>query len=72
MHEVQSEKRATPKKMNLEIDKEAEIKCEEEDEAQMDVKKTKKKKEKAKREICALNSQTIYVVHVFKRHLKKP
>ncbi|XP_028264170.1 tubby protein [Parambassis ranga] len=48
VHEVQSEKHVTPKKMNLDIDKEAEIKCEEEDEVQVDVKKTKKKKEKSK------------------------
>lgn len=43
----------TPKRMNLEIDKESEAKCEVESDAQVEGKKTKKKevkKEKAKRE----------------------
>ncbi|XP_008301923.1 tubby protein [Stegastes partitus] len=49
--EMPSEKPATPKKMNLEIDNEPEVKCEEENEAHAEGKKTKKKegkKEKAK------------------------
>ncbi|XP_045924966.1 tubby protein isoform X1 [Micropterus dolomieu] len=51
LDEVPSEKHATPKKMNLEIDKEHEVKCEFENDAQVEGKKTKKKevkKEKVK------------------------
>ncbi|XP_069011436.1 tubby protein homolog [Embiotoca jacksoni] len=49
--EMPSENPVTPKKMDLEIDKEAEVKCEDDDEGQVEEKKTKKKdvkKEKAK------------------------
>lgn len=52
LDEVLSEKPVTPKRMNLEVDKEPEVKCEVENDAQVEGKKTKKKegkKEKAKR-----------------------
>lgn len=51
--EVPSEKLVTPKKMNLDIDKEPKVKCEAEKDSQAEGKKAKKKegkKEKAKRE----------------------
>ncbi|XP_044035581.1 tubby protein homolog isoform X2 [Siniperca chuatsi] len=50
LYEMPSEKHVTPKMMNLEIDKEPEVKCEVENDAQVEGKKTKKKdvkKEKA-------------------------
>lgn len=53
LDEVSSEKPVTPKRMNLEIDKEPESKGEAEEDPQVEEKKTKKKdakKEKAKRE----------------------
>lgn len=49
--EMPSEKPVVPKKMNLELDKESEVKCEGDSEVQMEGKKTKKKdvkKDKAK------------------------
>lgn len=49
--EMPSEKPIVPKKMNLELDKESEVKCEGDSEVQMEGKKTKKKdvkKDKAK------------------------
>ncbi|KAK2820228.1 hypothetical protein Q5P01_023187 [Channa striata] len=49
--QMPSEKPATPKKMNLDIDKEPEVKCDVENDGQVEAKKTKKKdgkKEKAK------------------------
>ncbi|XP_034427352.1 tubby protein homolog [Hippoglossus hippoglossus] len=52
LEETPSEMPATPQKMNLETDKESELKCEGENDAQAEGKKTKKKdvkKEKAKR-----------------------
>lgn len=54
LDDMPSEKPVTPKKMNLEIDKEPEVKCDVEKDAHVEGKKTKKKdvkKEKAKREI---------------------
>ncbi|KAK2884906.1 tubby protein homolog [Channa argus] len=51
--EMPSEKPVTPKKMNLEIDKEPEVKCDVENDGQVEGKKTKKKdvnKEKAKQD----------------------
>lgn len=53
LDEMSSEKPATPKRMNLEVDKEPEAKCEVENDSPVEEKKTKKKdakKEKAKRE----------------------
>ncbi|XP_022598978.1 tubby protein homolog [Seriola dumerili] len=43
LEEMPSEKPLTPKKMNLDIDKEPEVKCVVEDDAQVEGKKTKKK-----------------------------
>lgn len=54
LDEMPSEKPVTPKKMNLEIDKEPEVKCDMENDAHVEGKKAKKKvvkKEKAKRKI---------------------
>ncbi|CAI5659231.1 tubby protein homolog isoform X1 [Oreochromis niloticus] len=51
LDEMPAEKPVVPKKMNLEIDREPEVKCEEANEAQVEGKKTKKKdvkKDKAK------------------------
>lgn len=77
LDEVPSEKHATPKKMNLEIDKEHEVKCEFENDAQVEGKKTKKKelkKEKVKRKnikrifysnvmcLCLFMQMTIYIL----------
>ena len=52
---IPSEKPCYPKTMNLEVDKEPEVKCDEENDAPVEGKKIKKKdgkKEKAKRKIC--------------------
>lgn len=51
LDEVPSERPVTPKKMNLEIDKEPDVTCEVENDAEVKGKKTKKKekKEQAKR-----------------------
>lgn len=52
LDEMPAEKPVVPKKMNLEIDREPEVKCEGANEAQVEGKKTKKKdvkKDKAKR-----------------------
>lgn len=53
LDEMPSEKPVTPKRMNLGLDKEPEVKCEVEKNSQAEGKKAKKKevkKEKAKRE----------------------
>lgn len=61
LDEMSSEKPVTSKRMNLEIDKEPEVKCEEEKDSQLEGKRTKKKevkKEKAKRE--NMQSKNVY------------
>ncbi len=50
LEEKPSDKPVTPKRMDLEIDKEPEPNCEVENDAQVEAKKMKKKKEKVKRE----------------------
>lgn len=55
LHEIPSEKPCYPKTMNLEVDKDPEVKREEENDGPLEEKKIKKKdvkKEKAKRKIC--------------------